>query len=267
MISALGFIHTPTTSPIARRRFLTRAGLSRIMSVVALLVILAPLNARADSLPSRPYWPLTPNSWVDYNVLAITGTWHPDAMALDILSQTAVPANGFQRITAIQSGNLIGQVYGQGGVTRTTLDPIATLYEDVDPSGLGERSGNGRGIGVPGCLLLPNDLTVGHLIETASEIYNTDLAGVLSKSDAKFHSRNMVRYQGPRSGQPDVVVIGYWERPEVSAIADTAVYNYEFTRGIGLTSFWYGVIGPGSNTLKWGIVYYMTAHGGQLAVP
>lgn len=228
---------------------------------------------------THPYAPYRPHSWIDYQVMTITGTWHPDSMALDVLTRTLIPpeAHGFQRITSLQSGGLIGQTSSDGGVVCNNMAsgyPNGILFQDMDENGIGERSA-GWGIGQPGVLILPNDITVGGVFNTLTKVWmlkwmlkdgstlpiaqaNTVPGQMIAERELPdFPSRCRVVYCGPWGHWPDTVRTALWEKP---GAADAFVYNYVWQKDIGLIDFWYGALAA-DNTVS-GIQMYGVAHGG-----
>lgn len=184
-------------------------------------------------------------------------------MVLDVISRELIPAteHGFQRITALPSGGMIGQVYGAGGVTCPTLTsgfPNGVLFEDMDDNGIGERAA-GWGVGQPGVLILPNDLTVGRQINTLTKVWLPKFGAetvIYEREMPDFPSRCCVVSRGSWGQWPDTVRTALWEKP---GAVDANVYNYVWARDAGLVDFWYGALAADNSVT--GIQYYGVAHG------
>jgi len=233
----------------------------------------------------HPYAPFRPGSWVDFIVMKITGTWHADTMAMDVLTREVIPpeGNGFQRITNLPAGTMSALVYGAGGVTcRHLADGFTNgvLFEDMDANGIGERAA-GWGVGEPGVMILPNNLTVGVPINTETKVWRNawmtkdgrelpmDQANLVpgqlvTLAEGVFPSRCQIVSRGPWEPlgdgtykYPDTVRSALWERPNTP---ESWVYNYVWAHDVGLVDFWYGQLGAGESVS--GYQYYGVVQGG-----
>ena len=199
------------------------------------------------------YWPLT--GFIEYQVAAITGRWH-DSGHLDVLTSVPIPPeqHGYQRETYIDTGSMVAKVTGDIGVAQTKPVAGRTLYEGYGGDGWGETLNNLDMIQMPPILLLPENHTVGRVINAVSKIF----APTADHTWEAFYfpSRNIVLGVGPWGPWPDCVRTALWENPENQ---NTSVYNYVFAKDIGLVNYWYGVKDAAGNVA--GYQYYMIGRG------
>src|SRR5258708_39285251 len=197
------------------------------------------------------YWPLTPGSYITYQVNDIVGAFDVPSWELSVESRTPNVGNPIQTITAFATSDpfagappLYQEVYTMSDCPApcATADLAASLVEGAfAPTGiwyLGEYSNFSQTLILPGEAKITLNPVSGERIEFFSNmVTHGQLAGVAHWAYATVgHYPAWGKFQD------------CWRTSliEYDAGAIKAAYNYLFSRGIGMVAFWY-VPKPGGN--------------------
>lgn len=202
--------------------------------------------------PSSAYWPLTPNSWAEYNYFTFgAGRYNPTTMGIEI-DKAPVLTDQFRRTcVAVQHIQYPGIAICD---TRPGVVPLPdwsnvdkVLFQGLyngpgNPQYIGE-SGNDQDIGwIPECEITTSPITGEVLTGTCTGNMWDKTTGAVQSSAVNWKYKTI----GPGPGvngvywwpqYPDQIMTALIERPEQSA---GWVYNYIFARNVGLINFWWG---------------------------
>lgn len=226
--------------------------------------------------PQHPYWPLTPDSWIEYCFLRWDGGYNPHDMSIGIDGTTRHPeksfwtSNEFMRTTCVPSPinaqipctmrvNTERGAEPQPGMSfRDKCLYNGAWNEPGKPDFIGE-------IGSPDFVCIPPLPIITARPIAGEEFTGTaKYAGVNPATGLWFQGETNYRYRTLSVGQswgqwPDVVRTALEERPEIGGGANDMVYNYVFARGVGLVDSWWGERQAG-NAISRGYQLYGVAH-------
>lgn len=224
---------------------------------------------------THPYWPLTKNSYIEYEWARWDGGFHPADMSLGVgkrWSEKSPFSSGSRfRMTCLSAPNtqipMVMRVSGESGVV-----PLAdgnwpgALFTGVwDGPGVPAYIGECGGVS---CVALPPEpyLTC---TPVAGETFTVDcgvtlfppVVGSVQQSVVKCRYRTMG--VGVAWGaEADVVRTALEERYDAVGQPGNIVYNYVYKRGVGLIDAWWGPRGE-DDLITGGWQMYAVGWGGQ----
>ncbi len=215
-------------------------------------------------MTTHPYWPLTPNSTIEYQVFKIKGRAHLDTLHLDVTERIPSPVNAVQRKTMLTVPALYAPATaiayampGQPLPTPATLrweNGIQFVLPWIPPNGFAY-------IGEYNSQIAPEPLLA---FDTQIGVKRTGLTHAVNFADGKVYPQElpwtyMDISRGPWDQHPDTIRTGLLEQP---ANGPRVIFNYIYRQGIGLVDEWYGALDDAGNVTD-GYQRYATSWSGQ----
>lgn len=213
---------------------------------------------------------MTEGSIIDYDVMKITGKYHPENMLLDVITRVDAPENSKQSVKCLRvpmegpSMYLCSYLTGEPEPTLDTLKdtlPFPYLingkWEPADGSvgWLGEAN-----VVRPYQALLTINPVVGEVITQDANVmwFNDD--GQVIPGVFKYKYSTLAVGPWGNNTWPDTIRTGMIENYDDPT--KLAAYNYVWAKGIGPVNYWQGAVNPTDNTIE-GYEYYAIGWRGQ----